>query len=574
MSPRNQPPPRQQPPGRDQPQRSQPPSVPARRGSAIPSGRTGPPPRDEVERPRTSVLRQPDRDAERPKPRPERDDLQPPRRSPNWQRAILGGRVAMALVAVLVFCATAYGWTKVNDLSNGLSTEDVIDPNAQGPLGEQNILLVGLDTRTDAQGNPLPPDVLNQLHAGGGADGGDTTDTMIVIHIPAGGGQAVAISIPRDSFVSIAGGYGMHKINSAYTYGKQAALKQLQAQGKTGADLDNGANAGGAKIAIQTVEQFTGLSINHYAAVNLAGFYFISQAVGGVEVCLKNAVKDSYSGADFPAGTQFLSGSQALEFVRQRHGLPNSDLDRIKRQQAFMGSMAKTVLSGGMLTNPSKLNALIAAVKKAVVLDSGWDVLGFAQQMAGMTAGAMHFGTIPIVSITYHTATDGDAVEVSPSQVQAFVQQQLNGAPPGSPAAATTAPAAGSGAGSGSSANASTTVDVYNGNGQGGLAGAVTKVLVEQGYTQGDSGNGASRSRTVVEYGSGEKSAAQSIASALGGGITVAASSAVSSGHVAVYLGKDYTGPGSGGSSSPQLFTPAATSSQPDVNADGIPCIN
>ena len=516
-------------------------------------------------------MRQPDRDDDRPKSKPEADDTEPPRRSLLNQRAELAGRVALAMVAVLVFCATAYGWSKVNDLASGLSTEDVIDPNAQGPASEQNILLVGLDTRTDAQGNPLPPDVLNQLHAGGSADGGDTTDTMILIHIPAGGGQAIAMSIPRDSYVSIAGGYGMHKINSAYTYGKQAALKSLQAQGKSGTDLENGANAGGAKTAIQTVEQFTGLSINHYAAVNLAGFYFISQAVGGVEVCLKAAVKDSYSGADFPAGTQFLSGAQALEFVRQRHGLPNSDLDRIKRQQAFMGSMAKSILSGGMLTNPSKLDALIGAVKKAVVLDQGWDVLGFAQQMAGMSSGGMHFVTIPIVSITYPTS-DGDAVEVDPSQVQAFMRQQIAGLTPGASAATTTAPTSDSS--SSGSSGGSGTVDVFNGNGQSGLAASVMHVLVNQGYTEGEQSNGTTRSRTLIEYGSGEKSAAQSIASALGGGITVESSSAVSSGHVEVFLGKDYTGPGSGGGSSPQMFVQATTPAGPTVNADGIPCIN
>src|SRR5205823_2707383 len=154
----------------------------------------------------------------------------------------------------------------------------------------------------------------------------------------------------------------------------------------------------------------------------------------------KAQVKDSYSGANFPAGTQFLAGSQALEFVRQRHGLPNSDLDRIKRQQAFMSSMAKSILSDGILTNPGKLNALIGAIKKAVVLDKGWDVLGFAQQMAGMSSGGMHFITIPIVSITYPTATDGDAVEVDPSQVKSFVQQQINGLTPGASSANTTAP--------------------------------------------------------------------------------------------------------------------------------------
>src|SRR5207302_5189341 len=126
---------------------------------------------------------------------------------------------------------------------------------------------------------------------------------------------------------------------------------------------------------------------------------------------------------------------------------------------------------------------------------------------------------------TYPTATDGDAVEVDPSQVKSFVQQQINGLTPGASSANTTAPTSDAGS-SGSSAGGGGTVDVFNGNGQSGLAASVMKVLVNQGYTEGEQSNGATRSRTLIEYGSGEKSAAQSIASALGGGITVESSSA------------------------------------------------
>jgi LCP family protein required for cell wall assembly len=293
-------------------------------------------------------------------------------------------------------------------------------------MGEQNLLVVGLDARTDAQGNPLPADVLSQLHAGGADEGGDTTDTMIVIHIPAGGGQATAISIPRDSYVQLASGFGQHKINSAYTYGKVATQQRLRAQGVTGAALETESDQAGARTAIQTVQQFTGLTINHYAAVNLAGFAFISQAVGGVTVCLKAPVHDSYSGANFPAGPQTVSGSQALAFVRQRYGLPNGDLDRIKRQQAFMASMASSVLSGRTFTDSSKLRNVIAAIKKAVVLDAGFDILSVAQQLQGIRAGDIHFVTIPITSITLHTPDDGDAVQVDPMQVQTFIQQQIS----------------------------------------------------------------------------------------------------------------------------------------------------
>ncbi|UOZ06307.1 LCP family protein [Amycolatopsis sp. WQ 127309] len=348
----------------------------------------------------------------------------------------IGGRVALGVVSTLVLAATGYAWSQLSKLDDGIVTANVIPPAAQidtedTPAGEplkiaQNILLVGIDARTDAYGNPLPQSVLDALHAGSGDDGGDTTDTMIVVHIPAGGAAATAISIPRDSYVDIAGGYGKHKINSAYSRGKNAAMSGLRAQGLSGAQLEVAANEAGAKTAIQTVEKFTGLTVNHYASINLAGFDALSQAVGGVEVCLKAPVHDTYSGADFPAGPQTLSGAQALAFVRQRHGLPGGDLDRIARQQAFLSAMAKTVLNAGTFTSPSKLNALVSAVQGSVVLDRGWDVLSFAQQLRGMTSGAIGFATIPVQSLSLATPSDGDAVKVDPGQVQQFVRTAIS----------------------------------------------------------------------------------------------------------------------------------------------------
>ncbi|MFE0023410.1 LCP family protein [Amycolatopsis sp. NPDC059021] len=345
----------------------------------------------------------------------------------------IGGRVALGVVSTLVLGATGYAWSQLHRLDASLVTADVISPSGRVPaeqIGQplqtaQNILLVGLDSRTDANGYPLPQNVLDALHAGDSTDGGDTTDTMIVVHIPVGGAAATAISIPRDSYVDIAGGLGKHKINSAYSRAKANAKSTLSAQGLSGPQLEVQANEAGAKSAIQTVEQFTGLTINHYAAVNLAGFYALSNAVGGVEVCLKAPVHDSYSGADFPAGQQSLSGAQALAFVRQRHDLPNGDLDRIARQQAFLSSMAKNVLGAGTLTNPAKLDALMSAVQGSVVLDKGWDVLSFARQLRGLSSGSIGFATIPVQSLSLQTPYDGDAVQVDPAQVREFVRTAL-----------------------------------------------------------------------------------------------------------------------------------------------------
>ncbi|HEV7977026.1 LCP family protein [Amycolatopsis sp.] len=340
-----------------------------------------------------------------------------------WRRS---RRVVLGMVSILVLGATGYAWMQLSKLDTGITTANVIEPSAQTPTGtksltvDQNILLVGLDSRTDAQGNPLPQDLLNMLHAGDSSDGGDTTDTMIVVHIPAGGGAATAISIPRDSYVDLAGGFGKHKINSAYSRGKNAAVNSLSAKGVSGAALEVQSNEAGAKATIQTVEKLTGLTINHYAAVNLAGFYSLSVAVGGVQVCLNNAVNDRYSGANFPAGVQTIAGADALKFVRQRHGL-NSDLDRIVRQQAFLASLAKTILGAGTLTDPTKLSNLIEAVQGSIVIDQGWDILSFASQLHGLSSGAIQFGTIPVQSLSLPTPSDGDAVKVDPAQVKAFV---------------------------------------------------------------------------------------------------------------------------------------------------------
>lgn len=481
-------------------------------------------------------------------------------------------RVTRALVVVLtmaVFGTSWYAWAALHTLSSGLNTANVIDPSAANTTGPQNILLVGIDTRVDAQGNPLPAALLSQLHAGSAADGADATDTMIVLHIPAGGRSAVGFSIPRDSYVQLAGGYGTHKINSAYTYAENAALTQLRAQGVTGPQLWVQAAQAGAKNAIQTVEQFTGIQINHYAAVDLVGFYDISNAIGGVQVCLNQATSDSYSGANFQAGLQTIQGASALAFVRQRHGLPLGDLDREKRQQVFLGAVAKSILSGGTLTSPTKLNNLIGAIQKSVTLDQGWNVLSFAQQMEGMSAGNIHFSTIPIVNITYWTPNDGDAVEVDPTQVQSFVQQLIGNADATSPAT----PTAGVKPAAAPAPSASVTVDVYNANGTAGLAGQVLNLLGADGYTKGQAVTATTRSTSVVDYAPGDQSSAQAVAASLGGGITTASNPALAKGNVRVYLGTSYSGPTQPTTSAAPPPPPsAAPTSQNMIN--GVSCID
>jgi LCP family protein required for cell wall assembly len=348
--------------------------------------------------------------------------------------AVVTGRTVVALASVAVIGLSGYGWSLLSQAQEHLTTDNVIEhhtpPAAPATIQHQdgqdtNFLLVGIDSRTDVHGNPLPPDVLASLHAGPD-DHFLNTDTLIVVHVPGDGGKASAVSIPRDSYVDIVGDtdYGKHKINSAYSIGMND---------------HGGSQTEGRKTLIKTVEKFTGVTIDHYAEINLYGFDLISQALGGVPVCLNHAVDDSqYSGAVFPAGQQSLSGVQALQFVRQRHGLDNGDIDRERRQQAFLASAVHQLLSVGTLTSPSKLNDIITAMQNSIVLDQDWDLLQFAQQVQGISGGNITFDTIPIVNITYWTPTDGDAVQVDPEQVQAFVAAKFADASATPPASSTT----------------------------------------------------------------------------------------------------------------------------------------
>jgi LCP family protein required for cell wall assembly len=361
----------------------------------------------------------------------------------------------ITLVSLAVLAVTAGGWWTYRTATTNLATDDVIVPETpetstsgsptpvRKPPQDTTILLVGLDSRTDAQGNPLPRNVLDALQAGN-ATGEQNTDTMMVIHVPADPAKkAFGISLPRDSYVDIAGGFGRHKLNSAYSRGKNAAAGQLRNQGKDQATVDKESTTAGRRNLIATINQLTGLHIDHYAEINLFGFSEITNAVGGVPVCLNSPVKDSYSGANFPAGPQTLQGVDALKFVRQRHGLTNGDLDRVRRQQAFLAGLANRMFSAGTLTDPGRISDLVSALTKAVVLDKDWDLLSFAQQLGDLTGDKIQFTTIPTGRINLATPSDGSAVEVNPNAVRSFVQDLLEPpvappAPPDSDAASKT----------------------------------------------------------------------------------------------------------------------------------------
>ncbi|EID55480.1 LCP family protein [Saccharomonospora xinjiangensis] len=477
-----------------------------------------------------------------------------------------GARAALAIVSMLVLTVTGYAWAAMEGLVNGLTTTDVIS-NADRPAdGARDILLVGMDSRVDAQGNPLPQDMLAKLNAGA-ADGELNTDTLILLHVPNDGKKAVALSMPRDSYVTIPG-FGQHKLNSAYARGKLAAKKDLQAQGVTDEkELELRSNQEGAKTLIATIEALTGQTIDNYASINLLGFYDITNAIGGVDVCLKQDTNDPYSGANFKAGRQTISGVDALAFVRQRHGLLRGDLDRVVRQQVFLAGLANKVLSAGTLADPAKLNNLVEAIQKSVVVNKGWDILSFAQQLKGLTGGQIQFRTIPIVNPEYDTP-DGMAVQVDPAEVRQFVGK-LSGKKVTKPPAPSPA---------------EITVDVYNTSNVQGLAGTVSEALVAQGFMQGEIANDEPRQASVVQAATGERASAQAVADALGGGLAVEESAEITSGHVRVLLAPDYDPSGAsaaggpaGGGNAPGAKAPSQAgkgAAEEPITADGVTCVN
>ncbi|MQA61484.1 MAG: LytR family transcriptional regulator [Actinophytocola sp.] len=449
----------------------------------------------------------------------------------------------MGLVAALVLSMSGYVWATMQGLVSGLVVADVIDKGGGEELpadGARDIMLVGLDSRTDANGKPLSKAMLKELRAGKN-DGELNTDTLILLHIPNDGSKAVAISLPRDSYVDIPG-FGQHKINSAYARGKAAERQRLQADGVTDTtEVEQRSNQEGAKTLLATVEALTGRTIDNFASINLMGFYDITKAIGGIDVCLNNAVSEIKSHADFPAGRQTISGADALAFVRQRHGLPRGDLDRVVRQQVFMAGLARKTLSAGTLSNPGKLNDLMDSIKKSVVLNKGWDIVDFARQMSGLTGGQIQFNTIPVGSLALRTPEDGAAVEVDPAEVRRFIAE-LSGEQTSDKAAG------------GDEDPAQITVNVLNAAGVDGLAATVSDDLVNEGFTQGRVDNAEARQITVVRHAPDEESKAKAVAAALGSNIATEPDSALASGEVTVLLGSDFSANGAmaGGGSQPQ----------------------
>lgn len=323
-----------------------------------------------------------------------------------------------ALLSAAVVVVTAYGWSTAGSFDAGFLRSGAIGDDAPRSLGgDLNILLIGLDTRRDQDGNELPREVLDQLHAGDGDEGGYNANTLILVHIPAAMNKIVAVSIPRDDYVPVRGipGYTHAKIKEAYGLRKAAVQDQLIARGVTDQrKLEQAGREAGRASTVAAVRDLTGVPIDRFAEVTLAGFYDLAAALGGVEVCLNAPVRDSeFSGADFPAGRQHLNPAQALAFVRQRHGLENGDLDRTHRQQAFLTSVARQLHVAGTLTDPGRLSALMDVAHRNIVLSDGWNMTDFVRTLGDADDPQVEFRTLPVLRYDVINGQDVNIVDRS-----------------------------------------------------------------------------------------------------------------------------------------------------------------
>jgi anionic cell wall polymer biosynthesis LytR-Cps2A-Psr (LCP) family protein len=486
------------------------------------------------------------------------------------------GYSVACLAATVVIVVSGYAHNVVgltNQIEGGASI-------GSGPsVGAMNILLMGLESRTDFDGNTLSAAQLTQTHSGsdepGGNLGAQDTDTLILIHVFAGGQKAIGYSIPRDDVVNYphtSDGVTEGKIDGAYNYAYTQYVNDNV--GKMGKDaLYQGANQAGQVLQVQTVESVTGVHIDHFVVSNIYGFELIASELGGMEVCLKpapasiepdgfgyggNLVDLPFPGANFKlasnsgfnaikydgynlrkGGPQYLrlSPPQALAFVRARDSLPGVDIGRTHRQQAAIDYIIYDLKNQSVLTDPTVISSLLNGASSYLKTDSGFSLLDFAPEMKALTGSNLSLATLPDAAVqNIYIPAFGNQLQDANYIYVPDLQRMVNA---GFYGAAAVKPAK------------SVTVDVYNGSGAPELAGGAAQAFKSQGYTAGQAANASAQSQPVqddsqVFYGAGAAAAAASIADEVGamtagGALGATALPSLPAGHVEVLLGSTVT---------------------------------
>jgi LCP family protein required for cell wall assembly len=391
-----------------------------------------------------------------------------------------------------------------------------------GAVGDLNILIVGSDSRAG-----LTPAQKTSLHVGHAS--GQRSDTMILLHIPAGGGKADMVSLPRDSYVTI----------PAHRSGGQRVPAQKN-------KLNAAYSEGGAKLTIRTVERNTHVRIDHYIEINFLGFVNMVNALGGVNICSPTAINDPVhydsatggyvgSGLDIPAGVSHLTGATALEYVRAREFDPaQGDLGRIQRQQRFMSAMLNKAESAGVLLNPFRLDSFLKNVAHSLTTDSGFGVsqiLRLAKQLHSVSPKNVSLLTVPLSNTAYATPV-GSAVLWDPVLSKRLFsdftkdkpitnvtqQQKLTVAP------------------------SDISLKVLNATNTTGLAAKAAQALSGVGFSIANTGNapkGSNPASTVVLYGPTRSDSAKTVAAAVPGAVE-REDSALGTG-IELLVGSNYT---------------------------------
>jgi LCP family protein required for cell wall assembly len=301
-------------------------------------------------------------------------------RKARQRRAFL---VAAGCVSALVLFVSGAGWAVTGYVNHMVARVNAgTTPAASGsPL---NILVAGVDSRAGLTNRQI-----NQLHVGR-VEGTENSDTMMLVHVSPARDRVTVVSLPRDSWVNVPG-YGMNKINAAY-------------------------GLGGPALMVKTVEQATGLTVNDYVEVNFLAFVKVIDALGGVNVCLPEALYDTSSGVHLSAGFHHLDGISALEYARDRHSFPLEDLTRIQDQQSLISTAVSKIISSGTLANPLRLASLLNAVLPALRVDNGLNVSALADEMRGISSHDVVFVTVPLGNLDYQAPDGEDAVQWNTAQ--------------------------------------------------------------------------------------------------------------------------------------------------------------
>ncbi|MFF0392111.1 LCP family protein [Kitasatospora sp. NPDC004615] len=278
------------------------------------------------------------------------------------------------LVVLLVLFGTGFGalvWTadhyasSVARIPNAFPTGTAAQPTAVPHTG-QTFLLVGLDARSDQ------PTTGKDAKAPAWQLGAQRSDTMMLMHISADRKSVSVVSIPRDTWVPVPG-HGKAKINAAYSWG-------------------------GPALMVQTVQDLTHIRIDHIAVIDWNGFRALTDAVGGVDITIPRTIEAKGDAREWLAGTHHMDGAEALLYVRERHGLPNGDLDRTKRQQNFLRSLMLRTMNSGTLSSPGKLTGLLGTVGDVVSVDdrlSNSDLYDLAWSLRAIRPDGVHFMNAP-----------------------------------------------------------------------------------------------------------------------------------------------------------------------------------